>query len=204
MTQWKIEVVQNHGFTLRRRIFELLCRHEYSSETKTVLLTAYMDIALEHHKSISLLVKSQLYGSAFALVRSLFDALFRALWINACATQDQIEQVANRDDYKFPKLDDLVACIDKNYSTDNFFTSIKDASWSAMCSYTHSGLLQITRRFTGDYVKSNYGATELAEVLNATNAAIILLSRMFFMSAGHKEEASEVEKMIVQCHHSPA
>jgi Family of unknown function (DUF6988) len=177
---------------------ELLYNRTFSSDTKTILLIAYLDIALEHHEAIYLLVKSQLHGSAFALVRSLFDAVFRALWINSCATEDQIEEVASRDKAKFPSMADMVAMIDQSYSTDNFFTSIKDVSWAAMCSYTHSGLLQITRRFSGDQVKPNYGDAEIREVLNSVNTAVILLSRMFFLSTGCRLEAAEVEKMMAE------
>ena len=67
-----------------------------------------------------------------------------------------------------------------------------------MCSYTHSGLLQITRRFTGDEVKPNYQDGEILEVLNATNIAVILVSRMFFMSVGRQAEADEVEKIMAE------
>ena len=67
-----------------------------------------------------------------------------------------------------------------------------------MCSYAHSGLLQITRRFTGDEVKPNYGDGEILEVLNAMNIAVILVTRMFFMSVGRQHEADEVEKMMTE------
>ena len=198
MTDSEIESIVKRGLLLRTKIYEFMCGHAYPSETKTNLLIAYVAIALEHHEAIHLLVKSELHGSAFALTRSFFEAMFRALWINSCATQDQNEQVANRDDAKFPTVGEMVAMIDQRYSTDNFFTSIKRASWAAMCSYTHSGLLQITRRFTGNDVKANYGDAEILEVLNATNAAIILLSRMFFVSMGCQHEAAEVEKMMAE------
>jgi hypothetical protein len=194
----KIEIVQNRGSLLRSKIREFLCDGEYACQNKNLLLMAYVDIALEHHEAIQLLVKSQLYGSAFALTRSLFDTLFRALWINACATKKEIEKVINRDDGEFPCMSDTVAAIDQSYSTDVFFTSLKRRSWAAMCSYAHSGLLQITRRFTGDQVKPNYGDGEILEVLNAMNVAIILMSRMFFMSVGRQHEADEVEKMMAE------
>jgi hypothetical protein len=198
MTDSGIEVVQNRGSLLRRKIRELLYKHAYASETKNILLTAYVDIGLEHHKAIYLLIKSELYGSAFALTRSLFETTFRALWINKCATQDKIEEVASRDNAKFPCVAQMVTSIDHTYSTDSFFRSIKTASWAAMCSYTHSGLLQITRRFSGNEVKPNYGDAEILEVLNATSVAIILLSRMFFVSLGCRHEAVEVEKMMAE------
>jgi Family of unknown function (DUF6988) len=194
----KIEIVQNRGSLLRAKIRDFLCAGKYGRQDKSLLLMAYVDIALEHHEAIQRLIKSQLCGSAFALTRSLFDAVFRALWINACATEKQIQEVANRDDAKFPCMNQMVAMIDQRYSTDKFFTSIKKRSWAAMCSYTHSGLLQITRRFTGDEVKPNYKDGEILEVLNATNIAVLLVSRMFFVSVGHQREADKVEKMMAE------
>jgi hypothetical protein len=194
----KIEIVQNRVSLLRSKIREFLCDGEYVRQNKNLLLMAYMDIALEHHEAIQLLVKAQLYGSAFALTRSLFDTIFRALWINACATENQIEEIINRDDAKFPRMGDMIAAIDERYSTDVFFTSLKKRSWAAMCSYAHSGLLQITRRFTDDEVKPNYGDGEILEVLNAMNIAVILASRMFFMSVGRQHEADKVEKMMAE------
>ncbi len=198
MGECEIEAVQKRGLLIRNKIRDFLCDHDYPSETKKVLLMAYVDIALEHHEAIHVLIKSKLYGSAFALTRSLFETTFRALWINKCATQDEIEEVASRDEAKFPSVADMVAFIDQSYSTDNFFTSIKSASWAPMCSYTHSGLLQITRRFSGNEVKPNYRDAEIVEVLNATNVAIILLSRMFFVSMGCQHEAVAVEKMMAE------
>lgn len=192
----EIELLNNRGAQLRIKIYELLHRRGHAAETKNILLMAYVDIALEHHESISLLMRSKLFGSAFALARPLFETMFRALWINKCATQDQIEEVANRDDAKFPNIAQMVQLIDQSYSTGPFFTSIKQTGWATMCSYTHSGLLQITRRFTGD-IKPNYKDAEILEVLNVTNIAIILLARMFFVSMGCHDEAAEAEKMML-------
>jgi len=201
MSGAELEAARDRGLRFRVQIRGLLCEGEYTSETKTTLLIAYVDIALEHHEAVALLIKSKLYGSAFALTRPLFETVFRALWIN-CASHDQIEKAA-RNDNKFPPIGDIVATIDDRYSTDNFFTSIKRKSWTAMCSYVHSGLLQTARRFTDNTVKSSYSNIELLEVLNATNTAIILLGRMFFMSLQWTEQAAIVEKMLTG-DHSPA
>jgi hypothetical protein len=196
MSGAELETVWNRGSRFRAQIRDLLCQREYASETKTHLLVAYLDIALEHHEAVALLIKTKLYGSAFALVRPLLETLFRALWINGCATPDQVQEVAHRDDTKFPRMDQLVAIIDQTYATDNFFASIKNASWAAMCSFTHSGLSQLVRRFTDGDVKPNYRDVEIVQVLNNTNTAIILLSRMFFLSADCENEAATVEKML--------
>ena len=193
----QIEDFSNRGAEIRSRLRELLQRHYYPPDTKTAFLTGYVDIALEHHEAILLLIKSNLLGSAFALVRPLFDTMFRALWINKAADQSQIEE-ASRDKDIFPAMSQMLVEIDQSYSIDNFFQSFKGAKWRAMCSYAHSGSLQIARRFTNGDVKPSYKDTEILEVLNATNTAVLLLTRMFFVSMGCQREADETEKMMLE------
>ena len=183
---------------IRTRIYEMLHRQGYPSATKNILLLAYMDIAFEHNESIAVLIEKHLYGSAFALMRPLFDTLYRALWVNGCATEAQIEEIAENDSFKFPGVTEMVEAIDRRYASERFFSDIKTESWEAMCSYTHSGLLQVSRRFVGQSVRPAYKDVEVLEVVNSTTAAIILLARMFFVSMNCKKEAEEAERMMFE------
>jgi hypothetical protein len=196
MNESRITEVQKQASLARTRLSGLLHKHEYPSDTKTILLTTYIDITKEHHEAISLLIKTKLAGSAFALMRVLFDTVFRALWLNACATEEEVEQVARDDKFKFPKMDKMVVFIDQQYATGGFFASFYDASWASMCSYAHSGLLQLTRRITGGNVLPNYSEDDVVEVLNASTTAMILLIRMFLMSTGHVQDAAEVATIM--------
>jgi hypothetical protein len=65
-----------------------------------------------------------------------------------------------------------------------------------MCSYTHSGLLQISRRFTGNDILPNYSETETEEVLNHANIALLLATRLFFGAMNKQVEAQEVDDML--------
>ena len=64
-------------------------------DTRAVLVIGAADQALEHHEAIWLLSERNLNGSALAMVRLVWDAMLRAVWLNACATDEQIEQVTN-------------------------------------------------------------------------------------------------------------
>ena len=191
----QIDDLSNQGAEIRSKLRELLLRPEYPVDTKTTLLTAYVDIALEHHEAISLLIKTKLFGSAFAVVRPLVETMLRALWINALANPNQIEK-ASRDKLKFPCMSQMLAEIDQTYGTDAFFQSFKGSNWAAMCSYAHSGASQIARRFTNGEVKPSYSDGEILEVLNVTNTAVILLTIAFFKSMGCQREADEIQKMV--------
>jgi hypothetical protein len=80
---------------------------------------------------------------------------------------------------------------------DEFLQRVKEA-WEAMCSYTHSGGLQIDRRFTFDEVKPKYSEGEIAEALNMATVALMLLLQMFFVSMACYEEVKELLTLVEQ------
>jgi hypothetical protein len=191
------------GAELRTRMRELLSQGEYSGGIKTRVLAGYVDIALEHHEAIWLLNERKLTGSAFALVRSVFDCWLRALWINAIATEQQIEQ-AGRDELKFPSMRQMRADIKPVYSKSDVLEDVDrlfhflESLWRILSSYTHSGGRQLARRFTGDHVKPSYTDLEIAQALNLPTMALMLLMRAFFGGGGDHRDADETHNLLMQ------
>jgi hypothetical protein len=203
-----LDDISARGAELRERVRELLLRHEYSADTKTVLVIGYVDLAFEHHKAIWLLKDAKLYGSAFALVRTVFDAWLRALWINAIATAEEMEQ-ARHDKLRFPPTDKILANIKQVYfghtEQDAEFAAVADRFfqfltplWRVLSGYTHPGARQLARRFTGAQVKASYTNAEIAQALNLSTMALMLLMRAFFMSMSKQPEADEVEALLMR------
>jgi hypothetical protein len=193
-----INRILKKGEIVRNRVQQTLSEKEYASEDIKNLLGAYTAVALEHHESIHVLIDRKLYGSAFALVRPLFDTFYRAHWVCGCATNEQVHELYNNDSFQFPRVSDMVQSIDERYASDTFFSSIKDSSWSAMCSYTHTGLLQLSRRFKGNTIEPNYSEGEIVEVLNSSNVVILFLARLFFIATNQIPEVKETEKLILE------
>ena len=163
---------------------------------KNDLLMAYFDIIFEHHEAVCLLIKEKLVGSGFVLVRPIMETFLRFAWVNTCATAQQQAQLLDDDNFKFPKMDRMVKEIDAAYSVETFFQTLKSNTWESSCSYAHSGLLQISRRFDKNgFVGPNYSEAEILEVLRATTTMLILTAILFFKSAACVKEASEVEKI---------
>jgi hypothetical protein len=180
---------------VRRRLYELSAGR-YPDDRHTTAVLAYLDVTLEHHEAICRLMGLKLFGSACALGRPVVDALFRALWVNGCATDEQVDAVAERDDFDWPK--DMMAQVDERYSAqDRFFSTIKKGCWGALCSYAHSGLRQLAKRFSGRRVGPRYSMTDLKEVLDTATASIILLARLLLVCTGRVTEAEETEEMMV-------
>jgi hypothetical protein len=133
---------------------------------------------------------------------------FARLWINAVATEKQIEQ-AYLDQLKFPPMAQMRDDIKQAYFgyatreaefaviVDKFFELLK-TTWIVTSSYTHSGGRQIARRFSGDEVTPNYSDHEVAQALSLATLALMLLMRMFFMSMGKHPEANETQTLLMQ------
>jgi hypothetical protein len=198
------------GFQVRRRLRELVTRHVYEPDNKTRALAAYVDVALEYHKAIWHLTEAKFHGAAFALVRPVFDAMLRAHWLNMLATEEQINRVF--DDLKFPPMPELRRQIRKAYFTDapadealpaeatEAFFQFLEQSWSAMSDYTHSGSLQLGRRFTNGELKPNYSDGEIVEALSLATVALLLLAHMFFVSMGNSQEVEDTRTLLRDLH----
>ena len=223
-----VEDITTRGAEFRERVDVLLRRHEYPNQPKEVLMVGYVMIALEHHRAIWLLKEAELYGSAFALVRPVFDAWLRALWINEIATPQQIERASQaKNEFRFPSVYEMLTAIKPIYfghaeqdpafkkMVDDFFYYLigppKDKNvpkakpdprfislWDVLHGYTHPGPRPLARMFTGSQVKQRYSEVDIAQALNLPTLALIFLMGRFFIRMGKQAEADEVHTLGVQ------
>ena len=190
MTAIEQELARN--MHIRERIENARERNGYVANQRNDLLMAYLDIIIEHHEAIGVLIEYNLVGSGFALVRVINETFYRALWVNGCATSVELGQLWKDDDFSFPS--NMMQKIDQAYGTQDFFQIIKKASWKSMCSYAHSGLLQVQRRIGSDgKVGGFYSENEILEVLRAISLTLIPAAILLFKSAGYEKEVSEIE-----------
>jgi hypothetical protein len=170
----------------------IIGKHGYPDDLRTVILMGLIDQMREHHDSLLLLIRSGLVGSAFALARGTFDGLYRGLWFNCCATDDEIEQFEKHD--KLPlKMPQMANAIDAKYQSGNFYQNFLTTFWGPLCSYTHAGTFQLGHRFNADRVESVYSDTEIIAVTTiATNCFLMLVGR-FLAAQNHPEESNAVE-----------
>lgn len=179
---------------LRSRVGSLLSG-EYPDDGKIMLLLAYLDVVCEHHEAMLHLIRIDFRGSAFALVRVLLEAFFRAHWVNFCASPDEVERIAQRE-FSFPGMQAMVDAIDTASASECFFAQIKQSGWKAMNSYTHTGFKQLSRRFRGTRVEPNYPDAEVLVLINVTTSAVIMLAWTLALSTNRTQAASQIEQII--------
>lgn len=147
---------------------------EISGDLRPRISCACFDLAMEHQKSIILLISNHLTGSAFSLVRLLFESYIRGMWLYEKASDKELEKFQKKDilDKNF---DTLVQEVEKIQGYEGgILKKAKDAGWRPMNSYTHCGFMQISRRNTPDSIEANYSDEEVLEAINFANAVGLL------------------------------
>jgi hypothetical protein len=128
---------------------------------------------LEHHHAVVLLLRERLNGSAFALVRGEYEAYVRGLWLAHCATEQELSAFIGGAEP--PNLAVMLSAIESMPTFDSkTLSAIKASSWNSMCSYTHTGSLQVQRWNTSEAIESRHSPEEIDEVLGFTNAIALL------------------------------
>jgi hypothetical protein len=175
-------------------VSRVLSLHTHPDDAKTVMVIGFLFTMIELHKAMLLLIRNDKVGSALALARSIVEGMYRGLWINACASAEQIKNF-DADD-KFPvNMPDMAKAIDEAYRAGHFFVGLKDRGWAPLCSYSHSGMLQLGRRFTGSKVVPNYSDGEIYEATTTVTTCIVLLAGKFLAYQNHAAECIAVEAL---------
>lgn len=162
------------------------------------LFAGFMSVVLEHHDSILMLLKTEKnLGSAFALVRPLVEAGYRAQWMYTCVTDKQVEGIRDGQE-PYPKFRIMADEIEAKYGTNNFFGLMKD-SWKSLSGYTHTGLEQLARRFDKNgAVIPSYSVEEINEAINSTTAQIVSLGIAFCHATGRAKNAEEISMKYIE------
>jgi hypothetical protein len=129
---------------------------------RATLAAGCWHVAIEHGQAVVVLVHEGLYGSALALIRPLFEAYIRGMWLMHAASDDGIDR-AGRDD--FPNnINKLVSELEASGKV-GMLSELKKSSWNRLCSFTHTGYQQIGARLTTSGLGYGYQRDELLQAL---------------------------------------
>lgn len=172
----------------------ILARHAYPDDLRSVIVVGTLAQIIEHHEGMLVLIRNDKIGSAFSLVRSIVEGVYRGLWVNVCATEPQL-QVFQKEDRLPLNITDMAQAIDAQYQAQGFFEDLRARSWAAMCSYTHTGMLQLGRRFTGAIAKPAYTESEIIQATTTATTCILLLVGKFLAVQKHVADCKEAEAL---------
>jgi len=170
---------------------------ELSADERSLIAIGCFDIVLEHQASIALLHSYKHYGSSLALLRPLAESFVRGLWLLQCATEKDLRIFKKDNDDKAFGFSKLIRDIETNIGTPSgVLSAFKAASWSTLCSFTHTGFHQVSRRHSPGKVEENYSEAELARILRVAAALGLMAGGLIIhMSGKHELLQSFFERM---------
>ena len=131
-------------------------------ETMSVMLH---DVVFDNQKAIYGLVNLGHIGPASALLRVLFEAHVKGIWLYSCATDEQISQfkkdrVKSEINPKWDlKLHEMIDGIEiKMPHLNGTLRKFKKAHWKGLNSLTHSGVMQFSYEFVDGEMRRKYSS----------------------------------------------
>lgn len=147
---------------------------EIRPDDRSRIAGALFDIVHEHHQAIVILLGKRLYGSASALMRSIFESYVRGVWFMKCATVKDIADF-QKDKLKDGTFEDRLKEIEKiDAVAHGGLRKVKKTAWAGLNSYTHGGMRPVSRRFVGMELKANYAQEEIQEIERLASAFAVL------------------------------
>lgn len=156
------------------------------------------DTVCEHHRAVNLLVQQRVFGSAFVLLRAMYDGCILGLWARYVASAPLLSQFEAGHYTPAPHkvLKEL-----KKYDDGSYVKTLERVhiqSWKVLSCYVHGGHLQVSRRNALDFIGPNYTDDEISELLIYSNAMAVIAAMEIPELTDDESFAMEMMKVIVK------
>ena len=170
----------------------ILRRNKFADDLCTVLVTGLLTTIIQYHHSILLLINSADIRSAAALTRDVVDNMYVGLWINACATPDQISKIKTEDRFPvtFPQIFEQV---DSQYKENARFSILKSRC-APLYSYNRSGILKLGQWSLGSHVELG-DEQAITHGVSAVTMCILFLASEFLAKQNQPAESKVVQAL---------
>jgi len=172
----------------------IVSSHRYPSDTRTVMVMGLLSTIIQHHRGMLLLIKSANVGSSYALTRDIVKGMRYGLWINCCATEEQILRVREEDEFPF-SIPDLIKEIQAAYNTDPFFENLKNSWGTQLYKYTRSDVFHVGRWHIDSSSGLGHDDTEIRDVTTIATLSIVVLAAKFLDRQTFGAECKQVEAL---------
>lgn len=168
--------------------------HKYADDPRTVLVRGLLATIAQHHRSILLLIKNGIADSAYALARDIVRGTRYGLWINSCATNDQILRIREEDDFVL-SIPELNKEIEAAYHGDPFFTELRDRWAAKLYRYSRETVVRVGEFCIDPRSGFEQEDEEVRDVVTIATLCIVLLASKFLATQKHETEGKQVEAL---------
>lgn len=165
VTDQRILEAEDFGNALSRLVNGRNLATNDRNRQKIRAAAAAFGIAQDHHHAIVFLLKYTFHSSSLALLRSVFEAYVRGLWLRRCATDAQVQKVM--EEKEPPPNDIMITAIEALPDFgEGTLARIKKHGWKEMCDFAHTGGLHLQRWQSQDGIEPTFDPAELEACLN--------------------------------------
>ena len=173
----------------------IVSSHKYPGDRRTVMVMGLLSTIIQHHRSMLHLIKSEgTAGSSWALARDILKGMRYGLWINSCATEEQILQIEEADEFPFG-IPEVIKEIEAAYCTDRFFEGLKNRWGTQLYKYSRSDIFQLGRWEIGASSGLHLDDGEIREATTIATLCIVLLAGKFLAGQGHSADCELIETL---------
>jgi len=145
---------------------EMLYGKSLKSDARSLVALGCFAVAQQHHSSIIILLSHPLplQSSAFALLRPLVEATFRAFWVAHCASDEKIKNLLTGDKKQIDTatiVRELVEAVDQDSKHASFYQRV----WPELSAYTHTYEEALSPWLRGQDIESKFTNEELLALL---------------------------------------
>ena len=144
------------------------------NDDRTPLLMAHWSLTFDCHRGVLCCLDNQFYGPAFALLRTVLESTIRA-HVALMGDAVTIEKL-KKDEYQ-TNFKTVGPEIDKFFGLDDLMEKFLGQARLLLHSYTHAGLAQISRRFTGKDLQANYSDAQIDELIRISTSASFMVNK---------------------------
>ncbi len=140
---------------------------------RQMLIAGYWALMVDYHRSVLFLLKPEynLCGGGFALARPMVEALLR-IHVVAGGRQRDVKRI-KADSYR-TNFEGVAQELDGLFKLGFFAKTFDKRVRDALHSYTHSGAMQIARRFDGSTITPSYNDAEKWDVIRMCTLAFAM------------------------------
>ena len=196
MVSPEIQKELNSARQFGEQLEAIVVSKKYTDRERDTLLLAYWDLVSDFHRGIHALIIKEFFGSAFALTRPVVESLVRA-HVALMASDEDVKNLRN-DMYRV-NFKEIGPQIDAKFGLGHFMENfLNERTRAALHSYTHSGALQLGRRFDEGYVKANYKDGEIIEVIRVVTSALFMVTNLVTKHFGFEDDWKKVTDLYVE------
>ena len=140
-----------------------------TKKSRDKVALSLMNVTLDHAQGICTLLERGIFPPAMALQRVIFETYIRSIWIEKCATDQQVDRFIKSDRIALNAKKDLpfstlIEQVESTIEAQTLFSEVKASAGKILNSSTHGGMSQVDGYFDGNTIQHTYDQETINEM----------------------------------------